>query len=140
LTGMKEDRMIREANRPIAERPGTMVAVAGRIPAADFPKGNGRKFVPKVAADNHLGTSLGSFYAAGDCAEPVDGKTRKVRRNFGRRGAVKQGRLAGNNMEGGRKTRTRFQEDKPWRLFETSHPRRTAQHRGEKETSRRSAG
>ncbi len=64
---MKEDRMIQDGNRLMAERSATMVAATGRLPTADFLKGRGRKFVTRIVADNHSATFLGSICAAGDC-------------------------------------------------------------------------
>lgn len=97
-----------------------IVAATERLPAVEFLKGSGVKVGTGVVVDDHLRTFIGNIYAAGDCAELIDEKTREVRINFGWRSAIKQGQLAGENMAGGRKTYARRQEDYLWLLFGTS--------------------
>jgi NADPH-dependent 2,4-dienoyl-CoA reductase/sulfur reductase-like enzyme len=97
-----------------------VVAAAERLPAVDFLKGSGIKVGTGVVVDDHLRTFIGNIYAAGDCAELVDEKTREVRINFGWRSAIRQGELAGENMAGGGKRYIRKQEDYLWLLFGTS--------------------
>jgi len=58
-----------------------------------------------------------NIYAAGDCAELFDKETRTARINFGWRSAIKQGRLAGENMAGGGKRYVPGESDYFWALF-----------------------
>lgn len=97
-----------------------VVAAVERLPAVDFLKGSGVKVGTGVIVDDRLRTSVPGIFAAGDCAELYDGKTHEVRINFGWRSAIKQGRLAGENMAGGGKRYIRRQEDYLWLLFGTS--------------------
>jgi len=99
----------------------SMIAAAvERLPAVDYLKGSGVKVGTGVIVDDRLRTSVPGIFAAGDCAELYDEKTREVRINFGWRSAIKQGRLAGENMAGGGKRYIRRQEDYLWLLFGTS--------------------
>ncbi|HEU5361433.1 MAG TPA: NAD(P)/FAD-dependent oxidoreductase [Candidatus Deferrimicrobiaceae bacterium] len=97
-----------------------VVAATERLPAVDFLKGSGVKVGTGIVVDDHLRTNVPGIFAAGDCAELVDEKTREVRINFGWRSAIKQGKLAGENMAGGAKRYIRRQEDYLWLLFGTS--------------------
>jgi NADPH-dependent 2,4-dienoyl-CoA reductase/sulfur reductase-like enzyme len=97
-----------------------VVAAVERLPAVDYLKGSGVKVGTGVIVDERLRTSVPGIFAAGDCAELYDEKTREVRINFGWRSAIKQGRLAGENMAGGGKRYIRRQEDYLWLLFGTS--------------------
>lgn len=99
----------------------SMIAAAvERLPAVDYLKGSGVKVGTGVIVDDRLRTSVPGIFAAGDCAELYDEKTREVRINFGWRSAIRQGRLAGENMAGGGKRYIRRQEDYLWLLFGTS--------------------
>ena len=99
----------------------SMIAAAvERLPNVDFLKGSGVKVGTGVIVDDRLRTSVPGIFAAGDCAELYDEKTHEVRINFGWRSAIKQGRLAGENLEGGEKRYIRRQEDYLWLLFGTS--------------------
>lgn len=97
-----------------------IVAAKERMPAVGFLKGSGVKVGTGVVVDDRLRTSVPDVYAAGDCAELCDEKTREIRINFGWRSAIKQGELAGENMAGGGKRYIRKQEDYLWLLFGTS--------------------
>lgn len=94
-----------------------IVAAVERLPAVDFLRGSGVKIGTGVIVDDRLRTSVPGIFAAGDCAELYDENTREVRINFGWRSAIKQGRLAGENMAGGGKRYIRRQEDYLWLLF-----------------------
>ena len=97
-----------------------IVAATERIPEVGFLKGSGVKVGTGVVVDDRLRTGAPYIYAAGDCAELVDEKTGEVRINFGWRSAIRQGRLAGENMAGGGKRYIRNREDYVWLLFGTS--------------------
>ena len=97
-----------------------IVAATERHPAVDFLKGSGVKVGTGVVVDDRLRTSAPYIYAAGDCAELVDGKTGEIRVNFGWRSAIKLGHLAGENMAGGGKRYIRNREDYFWLLSGTS--------------------
>lgn len=94
-----------------------IVAATERLPAVAFLEGSGVKVGTGVIVDDHLRTSVPGVFAAGDCAELYDEKTREVRINFGWRSAIKQGQLAGENMAGGGKRYIHRQEDYLWLLF-----------------------
>lgn len=94
-----------------------IVAATERLPAVDFLKGSGVKVGTGVVVDDLLRTSIANIFAAGDCAELIDEKTREIRINFGWRSAILQGALAGENMAGGEKRYMRKQEDYLWLLF-----------------------
>jgi nitrite reductase (NADH) large subunit len=98
-------------------RCSTVVAATERLPAVDFLKGSGVKVGTGVVVDDYLRTSIANIFAAGDCAEMIDRKTREIRINFGWRSAILQGELAGENMAGGEKRYMRKQEDYLWLLF-----------------------
>ena len=94
-----------------------IVAATERLPAVDFLKGSGVKVGTGIVVDDHLRTSVPNIFAAGDCAEIIDEKTRKVHINFGWRSAILQGELAGRNMAGGEKRYMQKPEDYLWLLF-----------------------
>ena len=80
-----------------------VVVASERLPAIGFLSGSGVKTGTGIVVDDYLRTSVPNIYAAGDCAELFDKETRTARINFGWRSAIKQGRLAGENMAGGGK-------------------------------------
>jgi NADPH-dependent 2,4-dienoyl-CoA reductase/sulfur reductase-like enzyme len=94
-----------------------VVAATERLPATGFLAGSGVKTGTGIMVNDYLQTSVPSIYAAGDCAELFDRETRTVRINFGWRSAIKQGRLAGENMAGGGKKYAREESDYFWALF-----------------------
>lgn len=94
-----------------------IVAATERLPAVDFLKGSGVMVGTGVVVDDHLRTSIANIFAAGDCAEMIDEKTREIRINFGWRSAILQGELAGENMAGRKKRYMRRPEDYLWLLF-----------------------
>jgi len=94
-----------------------IVAASERLPAVDFLKGSGVKVGTGIVVDDHLRTSVPNIFAAGDCAEIMDEKTREIRINFGWRSAILQGELAGGNMAGGEKRYMRKRENYLWLLF-----------------------
>ncbi|MFZ2223074.1 MAG: FAD-dependent oxidoreductase [Candidatus Deferrimicrobium sp.] len=94
------------------------VVVAGeRLPAIGFLSGSDVKIGAGIVVDDYLRTSVPNIYAAGDCAELFDRESRTARINFGWRSAIKQGRLAGENMAGGGKRYRREESDYFWALF-----------------------
>lgn len=97
-----------------------IVAATERFPAVDFLKGSDVKVGTGIIVDDYLRSFIGNIYAAGDCAQLTDEKTREIRINFGWRSAILQGELAGENMAGGGKRYMRKQEDYLWLLFGTS--------------------
>ena len=99
-----------------------MVVVATeRVPAIGFLKGSGVMTETGVLVDDFLRTSAPDVYAAGDCAEFVADRAKgKSLINFGWRSAIKQGKLAGENMGGGNERFGKAAEDFFWVLF--GHP------------------
>ena len=94
-----------------------VVVATERIPAIGFLSGSGLKTGTGIVVDDYFRTSVPNIYAAGDCAELFDEKTRNPRINFGWRSAIKQGRLAGENMAGASKRYVREETDYFWALF-----------------------
>ena len=94
-----------------------VVVASERLPAIGFLSGSGVKIATGIVVDDYLRTSVPNIYAAGDCAELFDKETRTARINFGWRSALKQGRLAGENMAGGGKRYVREESDYFWALF-----------------------
>lgn len=100
----------------------SMVLIATeRVPAVGFLKGSGVMAETGILVDDFLRTSAPDVYAAGDCAEFVANRAKgESRINFGWRSAIKQGKLAGENMAGGNEPFGKSQEDYFWVLF--GHP------------------
>jgi len=94
-----------------------VVVATERLPAIGFLSGSGLKIGTGIIVDDYLRTSVPNIYAAGDCAELFDKETRTARINFGWRSAIKQGRLAGENMAGAGKRYVREESDYLWVLF-----------------------
>jgi NADPH-dependent 2,4-dienoyl-CoA reductase/sulfur reductase-like enzyme len=94
-----------------------VVVATERIPAIRFLSGSSLKTGTGIVVDDYFRTSVPNIYAAGDCAELFDEKTRIPRINFGWRSALKQGRLAGENMAGAGKRFIREESDYFWALF-----------------------
>ena len=94
-----------------------VVVATERLPAIGFLSGSGVKTGAGIIVDDYLRTSVPNVYAAGDCAELFDKETRSARINFGWRSAIKQGRLAGENMAGSGKRYVREESDYFWALF-----------------------
>ena len=94
-----------------------VVVATERLPAIGFLSGSGVKTGTGIVVDDYLRTSVPNIYAAGDCAELFDKETRTARINFGWRSAIKQGRLAGENMAGGGKRYVPGESDYFWALF-----------------------
>ena len=94
-----------------------VVVASERSPAIGFLSGSDVKTATGIVVDDYLRTSVPNIYAAGDCAELFDKETRTARINFGWRSAIKQGRLAGENMAGGKKRFAREESDYFWALF-----------------------
>jgi len=94
-----------------------VVVATERIPAIGFLSGSGVKTGAGIVVDDYFRTSVPNIYAAGDCAELFDEETRAPRINFGWRSALKQGRLAGENMAGAAKRYVREESDYFWALF-----------------------
>jgi len=94
-----------------------IVVATERIPAIGFLSGSGLKTDTGIVVDDYFRTSVPNIYAAGDCAELFDEETRTPRINFGWRSALKQGRLAGENMAGAGKRYLREESDYFWALF-----------------------
>jgi NADPH-dependent 2,4-dienoyl-CoA reductase/sulfur reductase-like enzyme len=94
-----------------------VVVATERIPAIGILSGSGVKTGTGIVVDDYFRTSVPNIYAAGDCAELYDGETRTARINFGWRSALKQGRLAGENMAGASKRFVREEADYFWALF-----------------------
>ena len=107
-----------ESRGPLLASIGSaIVAATERLPAVAFLKGSGVKVGTGVVVDDRLRTTSPYIYAAGDCAELYDEKTGEVRINFGWRSAMKQGRLAGENMAGGKRKFAGDESDYLWILF-----------------------
>jgi len=100
----------------------SMVVVATeRVPAVEFLQGSGVTIETGVLVDDFLRTNAPDVYAAGDCAEfVVDRARRESRINFGWRSAIRQGKLAGENMAGGNSRFGKVPGDYFWVLF--GHP------------------
>lgn len=94
-----------------------VVVASERLPAIGLLSGSDVKIGTGIVVDDYLRTSVPNIYAAGDCAELFDRETRTARINFGWRSAIKQGRLAGENMAGGGKRYRREESDYFWALF-----------------------
>lgn len=94
-----------------------VVVATERRPAIGFLSGSGVKTGAGIVVDDRLRTSVPNVYAAGDCAELFDRKSRSARINFGWRSAIKQGRLAGENMAGAGKAYLPEESDYLWVLF-----------------------
>ena len=94
-----------------------VVVATERIPAIGFLSGSGVKTGTGIVVDDSFRTSVPNIFAAGDCAELSDEKTRTPRINFGWRSALKQGRLAGENMAGAGKRFVLEESDYFWALF-----------------------
>ncbi len=94
-----------------------VVVATERVPAIGFLPGSSVKTGTGIVVDDYFRTSVPNIYAAGDCAELFDKETRTTRINFGWRSAIKQGRLAGENMAGVAKRYVREESDYFWALF-----------------------
>src|SRR5512143_562434 len=94
-----------------------VVVASERTPAIGFLSGSDVKTATGIVVDDYLRTSVPNIYAAGDCAEMFDKETRTARINCGWRSAIKQWRLAGENMVGGKKRFARDESDYFWALF-----------------------
>jgi NADPH-dependent 2,4-dienoyl-CoA reductase/sulfur reductase-like enzyme len=94
-----------------------VVLATERIPAIGFLSGSDIKTGTGIVVDAYFRTNVPNIYAAGDCAELFDGETRTTRINFGWRSAIKQGRLAGENMAGAGKRFGHEESDYFWALF-----------------------
>jgi len=94
-----------------------VVVATDRLPAIGFLSGSGVKTGNGIIVDDFLRTSVPNIYAAGDCVELFDKETQAARINFGWRSAIKQGRLAGENMAGAGKRYVREESDYFWALF-----------------------
>ncbi|GAB4232303.1 MAG: hypothetical protein OHK0028_07690 [Deltaproteobacteria bacterium] len=101
------------------EIPATLLVIATeRAPAVEFLAGSGVMVGTGVLVDDALRTSAPNVFAAGDCAEFADKpKGEAGRINFGWRSAIKQGKLAGENMSGGAGRFGDGREDYFWALF-----------------------
>lgn len=98
-------------------RCAVIVVATERLPSIAFLQGSGVDVGTGVLVDDYLRTNVPNIFAAGDCAELRDAKTGKTHINFGWRSAIRQGRLAGENMAGGGKLYTGKREDYLWLLF-----------------------
>ena len=98
-------------------RCAAIVAAGERSPAIGFLSGSGVETGAGVLVDDRLRTNVPNIFAAGDCAELFDWGSGRSRINFGLRSAIKQGRLAGENMSGGEKFYVREDSDYFWILF-----------------------
>lgn len=94
-----------------------IVAATERVPAVGFLAGSGVETGAGVLVDDRLRSNVPNIYAAGDCAELFDWDSGQSRINFGWRSAIKQGRLAGENMAGAQKLFARDAPDYFWALF-----------------------
>ncbi len=107
-----------------AIRCAAIVVATERLPSIGFLEGSGIAVATGVLVDGFLRTNVPNVYAAGDCAELKDPKTGKAHINFGWRSAIKQGRLAGENMAGAGKLYTGRGEEYLWLLFGAPLPDR----------------
>jgi NADPH-dependent 2,4-dienoyl-CoA reductase/sulfur reductase-like enzyme len=94
-----------------------LVIATERVPSVGFLAGSGVMVGTGVLVDDFLRTSAPNVYAAGDCAEFSEKPKKTGRINFGWRSAIKQGRLAGENMAGENKRFGGNEEDYFWALF-----------------------
>jgi NADPH-dependent 2,4-dienoyl-CoA reductase/sulfur reductase-like enzyme len=108
---------IESTEKGVTVRCLAVVVATERLPAIGFLSGSGVNVGTGIVVDDHLLTSVPNIYASGDCAELFDKETRTVRINFGWRSAIKQGRLAGENMAGAGKRFVREESDYFWALF-----------------------
>jgi NADPH-dependent 2,4-dienoyl-CoA reductase/sulfur reductase-like enzyme len=88
-----------------------------RTPSIGFLAGSGVEVGAGVFVDDRLRTNIPNIHAAGDCAELFDWACGQSRINFGWRSAIKQGKLAGQNMTGAEKYYAREAADYFWILF-----------------------
>lgn len=94
-----------------------IVVATERAPAIGFLAGSGIETGAGILVDDRLRTNVPNIYAAGDCAELFDWDTGQSRINFGWRSAIRQGKLAGENMAGAEKLFARETSDYFWILF-----------------------
>ena len=94
-----------------------LVIATERVPSVGFLAGSGVMAATGVLVDDFLRTNVPNVYAAGDCAEFVNKMEKTGRINFGWRSAIKQGRLAGENMAGENMRFGGNEEDYFWALF-----------------------
>ncbi len=105
--------------------PCALVVVATeRLPSVGFLAGSGIAVGRGILVDDTLRTNVPNIYAAGDCAELKDPKTGKTHINFGWRSAMKQGRLAGENMTGAGTVYAGRRDEYLWLLFGAPLPDR----------------
>jgi NADPH-dependent 2,4-dienoyl-CoA reductase/sulfur reductase-like enzyme len=107
---------VESSERGETVRCAAVVVATERLPSIDPLSASGVKTGTGVIVDDHLRSSVPNIYAAGDCAELSDRKTGEPRINFGWRSAIKQGRLAGDTMAGGRKRYLPEESDYLWVL------------------------
>jgi len=93
------------------------VVASERVPAVGFLAGSGVETGAGVLVDDRLAANVPGVYAAGDAAELFDWTLGRSRINFGWRSAIKQGRLAGENMAGGNRFLRGEESDYFWVLF-----------------------
>lgn len=98
-------------------RCAAIVVATERTPSIGFLAGSGVETGAGILVDDRLRTNVPNIYAAGDCAELFDWGSGQSRINFGLRSAIKQGRLAGENMAGAEKFYVREESDYFWILF-----------------------
>jgi len=94
-----------------------IVVASERVPAVGFLAGSGVETGAGVLVDDRLAANVPGVYAAGDAAELFDWTLGRSRINFGWRSAIKQGRLAGENMAGGNRFLRGEESDYFWVLF-----------------------
>lgn len=94
-----------------------LVIATERVPSVGFLAGSDVMAATGVLVDDFLRTSIPNVYAAGDCAEFVNKLEKISRINFGWRSAIKQGRLAGENMAGENRRFGGNEEDYFWAFF-----------------------
>jgi NAD(P)H-nitrite reductase large subunit len=75
----------------------------GVQPAVDFLRGTGIKIERGIKVDKYLQTSLEDVYAAGDVTESMDLVYNDIRMHALWPIAIEQGKIAGENMAGGRR-------------------------------------
>ncbi len=105
-----------EGDGPAVRCAGVVVATE-REPAVGFLDGSGIRSRTGVLVDDRLRTSAPEVFAAGDCAEIYDPKSGATRINFGWRSAIRQGKLAGENMTGAGKRHSPEESDYLWVLI-----------------------
>ncbi|MFA6303566.1 MAG: FAD-dependent oxidoreductase [Legionella sp.] len=81
-----------------------VIIAEDHVPNTDFLKGSGIKVDDGVLVDRFLCTNIEDIYAAGDVAKFYDPVFKKMHRNGGVDNAMKQGRLAAQNMMGMRRS------------------------------------